>query len=214
MDDRNDLAQDIVKSHVMYSLGAGLVPIPLLDIAAVSAVQLDMLKQLAKLYGEDFKESSGKSWISAIAGSTMARMGASLVKTVPGIGSILGGVTMSVLSGASTYSIGQVFIWHFSTGGDFMNFNFDKAKEIYKREFERGKQVAKDMEKKKNSSEEAEPNHTSDNPEAKEKQPTDVPDKKAEDVYIRLEKLAELHKKGVITDAEFEVQKKRLLAQL
>ena len=100
MEEKNALAQDIVKSHVIYSLGAGLVPVPLLDIAAVSAVQLDMLKQLAKLYGKDFKESAGKSWISAITGSTMARMGASLVKTIPGIGSILGGVTMSVLSGA------------------------------------------------------------------------------------------------------------------
>ena len=211
MDDRNDLAQDIVKSHVMYSLGAGLVPIPLLDIAAVSAVQLDMLKQLAKVYGEDFKESSGKSWISAIAGSTLARMGASLVKTVPGIGSLLGGVTMSALSGASTYAIGQVFVWHFSTGGDFMNFNFDKAKEIYKREFEKGKQVAKEMEKKKTTGE-SQPNHTTDSP---EQNVDEVPaNKKAEDVYLRLEKLAELHKKGVITDAEFEVQKKRLLAQL
>ena len=148
-DNKIEMAQSIVKSHVMYSLGAGLVPIPLLDIAAVSAVQLDMLKQLAKLYGKDFKESAGKGWISAIAGSTMARMGASLVKTIPGIGSILGGVTMSALSGASTFSIGQVFIWHFGGGGDFMNINFDKAREIYEREFERGKKVAKEMEKEK-----------------------------------------------------------------
>lgn len=191
MDNRNELSQEIVKSHVIYSLGAGLVPIPLLDIAAVSVVQLDMLKQLAKVYGEDFKESAGKSWISAIAGSTMARMGASLVKTIPGIGSILGGVTMSALSGASTYAIGQVFIWHFSSGGDFMNFNFDKAKDIYQREFEKGKKVAKEMEKDKDKVE-AEP----------------------EDVYAKLEKLASLKAKGVISEEEFSAQKKRLLDQI
>ena len=190
MENQNELAQDIVKSHVMYSLGAGLVPIPLLDIAAVSAVQLDMLKQLAKLYGNDFKESAGKGWISAITGSTMARMGASLVKTIPGIGSILGGVTMSALSGASTYAIGQVFILHFSGGGDFMNFNFEKAKKIYEEEFEKGKKVAKEMEKQK------------DNAEAET------------DPYAKLEKLAGLKEKGVISEEEFVAQKKKILDQL
>ncbi|NND07719.1 MAG: DUF697 domain-containing protein [Saprospiraceae bacterium] len=190
--DTKEMAQDIVKSHVVYSLGAGLVPIPLLDIAAVSVVQLDMLRQLAKLYGKDFKESSGKSLISAISGSTMARMGASMVKSIPGIGSILGGVTMSVLSGASTYAVGQVFIWHFGGGGDLTNFNFDKAREIYEREFEKGKKVAKDIEKK-----------------------DDVNGgEQDEDVYAKLEKLAKLKAKGVITEEDFETQKKRLLENI
>ena len=192
MDVKNQVAQEIVKSHVIYSLGAGLVPIPLLDIAAVSVVQLDMLKQLAKLYDQDFKESSGKSWISAISGSTMARMGASLVKTIPGIGSILGGVTMSALSGASTYAVGQVFIWHFSSGGDFMNFNFERAKEIFEEEFEKGKKVAKEMEKEK-------------------AKPQNASGPAPEDVYSKLEKLATLKAKGVISETDFEQQKKRLL---
>jgi uncharacterized protein (DUF697 family) len=191
MDNKRELAQEIVKSHVVYSLGAGLVPIPFLDIAAVSVVQLDMLKQLAKVYGEDFKESAGKGWISAITGSTMARMGASLVKAIPGIGSVLGGITMSVLSGASTYAIGQVFIWHFSTGGNFMDFNFDKAREIYEREFEEGKKVAREMDKEKNASPAVD-----------------------DDIYIKLEKLASLKAKGVISEEDFNEQKKRLLAKI
>ncbi len=192
MDTKREMAQDIVKSHVMYSLGAGLVPIPLLDVAAVSVVQLDMLRQLAKLYGKDFKESSGKSLISAISGSTMARMGASMVKSIPGIGSILGGVTMSALSGASTYAVGQVFIWHFGGGGDLSNFNFDKAKEIYEREFEKGKKVAKDL----------------------AKEDAEGPGEEQEDVYTKLEKLANLKAKGVITEEDFVEQKKRLLDAL
>ena len=124
-------------------------------------------------------------------GSTLARMGASLVKTITGIGSILGGVTMSVLSGASTYAIGQVFIFHFSSGGDFLNFNFEKAKKIYEREFEKGKKVAKDMEKKKDKMEPEEG-----------------------DVFDKLEKLAQLKDKGVISEQEFAEQKKKLLSEL
>ncbi len=195
MDNHKELAQGIVKSHVIYSLGAGFVPIPLLDIAAVSVVQLDMLKQLAKLYGKSFQESSGKSWISAITGSTLARMGASLVKTIPVVGSLLGGVTMSALSGASTYAIGQVFIWHFSTGGDFVDFNFDKAKEIYEQELEKGKAMARDIEK-----EVKEANTASAEPE--------------ENPYEKLERLSGLKDKGVITEEDFETQKNRILDSL
>ncbi|MCB0572184.1 MAG: DUF697 domain-containing protein, partial [Phaeodactylibacter sp.] len=48
--DKSLRAQEIVKNHVLISMGAGLVPIPILDIAAVTAVQLDMVKNLAQLY--------------------------------------------------------------------------------------------------------------------------------------------------------------------
>ena len=189
-DEKAELANEIVKNHMLYSFGAGFVPIPLLDIAAVSAVQLAMLRQLSKLYGMDFKESMGKSWISAITGSTLARMGASLVKSVPGIGSILGGVTMSALSGASTYAVGQVFIRHFQTGGDFFNFDLSKGKEVYKEEFEKGKEIAKDLEKKQTDT-----GHY-------------------EDPLERIEKLAALRDKGIISEQEFQEQKTKLLSSL
>ena len=101
-------ADKIVRSHVLWALGAGLMPVPLFDIAAVTALQMDMLKQLADVYEADFSKSTGKTFVSALAGSTTARIGASLVKAVPGVGTVLGGVSMSALSGASTYAVGQV----------------------------------------------------------------------------------------------------------
>jgi len=76
-------ADDIIKSHVVWALGGGLIPVPLFDIAAVTAIQMDMLKQLADLYEVEF---------SASTGSTFARIGASLIKAVPGIGTVIGGI--------------------------------------------------------------------------------------------------------------------------
>src|SRR4051812_47831293 len=35
-------AQKIVRDHVLWSIGAGLVPIPLMDVAAVTAIQNEM----------------------------------------------------------------------------------------------------------------------------------------------------------------------------
>lgn len=182
-------ADEIIRKHIMFSLGAGLVPIPVMDIVGVSVIQLDMLRQLSRLYGVAFKEDLGKSYISAIGGTTLARIGASFIKTIPGIGSVIGGVSMSALSGGMTYALGEVFKNHFAEGGSLSDVNVNEAKKVYKEEFEKGKKVAKEMEKNKGKSKE---------------------DDKG-DVFDKIEKLAALKSKGLITEEDFNKQKERLL---
>ena len=70
--DKQVQANKIVSDHVVWSLGAGLMPIPLFDIAAVTAVQMDMLKQLSDLFEVDYSKSAGKAFVSALTGSTFA----------------------------------------------------------------------------------------------------------------------------------------------
>ena len=109
-------ADKIVQDHVLWSIGAGLVPLPILDIVAVTAIQLDMLRQLARLHGVNFSESEGKAWVSALAGNMVARLGANALKLIPGIGSVIGGLSMSIISGASTYALGQVAKQYYAAG--------------------------------------------------------------------------------------------------
>lgn len=180
----NDRADRIIKEHVLWSIGAGLVPLPVLDIVAVTAVQLDMLRQLASLHDVRFTESEGKAWVSALAGNVIARVGANALKLIPGFGTILGGLSMSVLSGASTYAIGQVAVRHFERGGTFSNLDMNAARRVYDEELERGKQVAQNL--------------SSEN----------------KDAFTKLERLAKLKEKGVISAEDFEEQKKRILASI
>jgi uncharacterized protein (DUF697 family) len=177
-----DKAERIINEHVLWSIGAGLVPLPILDIVAVSAVQLDMLRQLAKLYGIAFTESEGKAWVSALAGNVVARIGANALKLIPGIGTLLGGVSMSILAGGSTYAVGQVAVGHFEHGGSFSDLDMNAAKRVYDEELQRGKEVAQNLSSEK------------------------------KDVVDKLERLAKLREKGVLSDEEFEVQKKRILS--
>ncbi|MEN9229613.1 MAG: DUF697 domain-containing protein [Thermostichus sp. DG02_5_bins_236] len=102
-------ADSIIRSHVLWAMGAGLIPIPFVDITAVTAIQLDMLKELAELYDVDYSKNAGKAFVSALTGSTFASIGSSIVKILPGIGSVLGGVSMSLLSGASRGGTGGHF---------------------------------------------------------------------------------------------------------
>lgn len=145
-------AEGIVQKHVLWSMGMGAIPIPFLDTIAVSAMQYEMLKQVSNLYGFEMSENMGKSLISMLAGGTLVRMGASAVKTIPIIGSFLGGGAMVVLSGASTYAIGSVFVQHFESGGDLFDIDTEKFKNFYKEKFEQGKEYAAEMkDKAKNS---------------------------------------------------------------
>ncbi len=197
MSDKREQADAMIKKHVLFSMGGGLIPIPLVDIAAVTAFQVSMLEQLADIYGIVYNRSIGKSFIAALTGSTVAKLGASLIKAIPGVGSFIGGVAMSAMSGASTYAVGQVAIIQFESEGTLEDIDLDEAKEAYDVAFEEGKEVVEEMEKEKAKEEE-----TAEQPE--------TPD----DVLQALEKLGELKEKGILTDAEFKAQKKKLLERL
>lgn len=184
---RTEEAETIVKRHVLWSMGAGLIPVPLFDIAAVTAVQIDMLKQLAALYEVDYSTESGKAFASALTSSTFARIGASLVKTVPVIGSLVGGASMSALSGASTYAVGKLAINIFEERGNLLSAPLDPAKQVYTAMLVRGKQFVSNL---------------------------GGGGKGNQDVFQALERLSELKEKGVITEEDFETQKQKLLDKL
>ena len=193
--DKNKQANETIKKHVLWSMGAGLVPLPLIDVAAVTAVQIDMIRDLCKLYEVEFSESVTKSILASLAGSTLAKIGASMLKAIPGVGTILGGVSMSVMSGATTYAVGQVFTSHLETSGDLAKFDINTAKQAFEREFEKGKEFVANMQKKKE-------------PEA---QSTETEKITTDDVVIKLQRLKELKDAGIITEEEFQEKKKNII---
>lgn len=200
-------ANNIIKNHMYMAVGAGLIPVPFVDFVAVTGIQLDMLKKLADLYGADFQKNQAKVVISALGGAGIARMAAGMTKVIPVIGTILGGVTMSILSGASTYAVGEVFKNHFAEGGSFADLNVEKFKEFYKEKFEQGKGLAKDMEAEQKAKEAG--GQASDAESFDDAIFETVPD--TGDKIQQLKDLAKLKKDSVITDKEFKKMKKELL---
>jgi uncharacterized protein (DUF697 family) len=140
-DERRDaLASEVVDRFSLWSGAAGLIPVPIADMAAVGGVQLLMLRRLSEIYGVPFTENRGKSIIASLAGSVLpastATSGAmtigSLVKGLPGIGWAVGALSMPVLSAGATYVIGKVFIQHFASGGTLLDFNPPDYREFIK----------------------------------------------------------------------------------
>lgn len=180
-------AERIIRSHVLWAMGGGLIPIPLVDFAAVTAIQLEMLQQLAHLYNVSYSQSTGKAFVSALTGTTAASIGSSLLKAIPGVGSLLGGASMSVMSGASTYAVGQVAISMFSTMGGFGDFDTEEMKQAYQNAYDRGKNYVSDLEDKKD---------------------------RAGNIYEALEKLGKLKEQGILSEEEFLAKKKELLERI
>lgn len=219
-EDPNVDANTIIRNHVAWSMGMGLIPVLMADIFAVSALQLDMIKQLCKVYGVDYKETEGKAIVTSLTGSTLARIGAaSVVKLIPGIGTVLGGITVSSFAGASTYALGEVFKKHFSEGGTILDFDPKRLKKFYNSKFEKGKDIAKQVSKEPNVEVTADPEIN----EEEQLEIIQVPDMETpqkmdeastDAMIARLKELDGLRKEGIITDEEFQSMKTKLLNKI
>lgn len=128
-------AEKIVKNYAIASLVPGVLPIPLLDVALVSGVQLKMLQSLASLYETKFSGELGKFAIASLVGGggsiSLAMVAAQLLKPVPIIGQFASLATMTTFGSAATYAVGHIFVQHFESGGTLLTFDATKIRDHY-----------------------------------------------------------------------------------
>ncbi len=184
-DKKNDV-EKIITSHIIFSMTAGAIPLPLLDFVSITAIQIDMIKQIAEYYNADYDRNRGKSLASSLTGASLAKIGASAAKSIPGVGTLLGISSQVILAGASTYALGKVFDSHFSEKKSLVDFDFESMKEKYNRLLEKGKNITKDLKRKQ----------------------------KSEDIFSTIEKLKGLKESGAITEKDFERTKNELLEKI
>lgn len=184
---RSERVDVLIRNNMIYATALGLIPVPWVDLIAVTAVQINLIKSICDEYDIDYNESTVKTFVTALAGSTFAKLGASIIKSIPVVGTFIGGASMAVLSGASTYAVGKVFKKHFEEGGDLSNFNVETWRKFYEDMFQEGKKEAEKIEENKAD---------------------------YKDIFQKLEKLAQLKEKGIITHEEFQKKKDELLKNL
>ncbi len=128
-------AESLVNKYMLGSLAVGAIPIPLVDMAALTGLQLKMLHHLADLYGIEFSKERSKVLIASLLGAgiplSFSRDLARLVKGVPVYGTATSIVSMSILGSTATYAIGKIFIQHFESGGTFLTFDPQKVRDYY-----------------------------------------------------------------------------------
>ncbi|VEN75414.1 conserved hypothetical protein [Candidatus Desulfarcum epimagneticum] len=151
--ERRKELDDILRRHVWASMGAGVIPAPLADIAALAAIQLAMIKRIAGLYEADYFKESVEKIASSLLGyalfGSMAPAALSALKAIPLVGQAIGAMAAPAFCGGSTYATGKALIMHFESGGTLFSFDPEKVKGHYKKMFEEGKRFARDLQHEK-----------------------------------------------------------------
>lgn len=137
-------ARKIIKRHAAYGAAGGLIPVPLVDIAAASTIQMRMISQLAELYGIPFSEQLVKSTVASLVASVLPQAGVgyatlSTVRVVPVVGTALSLATFPTLYAAITYALGRTFASYFANGGTIENLSVADVKDRFRTEFNRAR---------------------------------------------------------------------------
>ncbi len=116
---RRALARRIVERHKTYAAIGGLSPLPILNVAGVTAIIMRMVKQLSGLYEVPFERDRTRSLIvSLIGGAVPTGLGTATASTLAFVlpGHALVGLGVSAIAaGALTRGIGLVFLDHFDS---------------------------------------------------------------------------------------------------
>jgi uncharacterized protein (DUF697 family) len=125
--------EELIRTYVLFSVGAGILPFPVIDLAALTGIQLRMLYKLSGMFGVPYSEHRVRHLVNALlggAGSGLLATGpvASLLKMIPVVGPLSGAAALPVVGGTSTYAVGHLFLEHFRSGGTFETLDLEKAK--------------------------------------------------------------------------------------
>lgn len=140
---RDQQAMAVVRTYTPWTAVAGILPLPLLDMAALMAAQLHMLSRISKIYDVPYRENTVKGLVSTLIGTLLSTgVGASLgslIKGIPLIGPIAAFFAVPGMYSAATYAVGRVFVTHFEAGGTFLDFDPQKMRAHFIAEFEKAK---------------------------------------------------------------------------
>ena len=117
---RRSLANAIVERHSTYSAVGGIIPVPIVNIAGITAIIVRMVKALSELYGVPFERDRARAAVVALMGGAVPTGLASattstLVYIIPGA-NLVGLAVSSLTAVACTRGIGRIFVDHFENG--------------------------------------------------------------------------------------------------
>ena len=105
-------ANKIIKQHCAGAFGVGFVPIPFADAPLLVANEISLMGRILDVYGlADVKQVVERIGISALIGKLLTMVGKGLVgrllKLIPGVGSVVGGIINATTATSVTLAFGK-----------------------------------------------------------------------------------------------------------
>jgi uncharacterized protein (DUF697 family) len=120
-------ARAIVERHATYSAAGGLIPLPLVNVASVTAIILRMVKRLSALYGVPFERDRARAIVVGLVGGAtptgLAAVTTSTLQYLVPATALIGLAVSSVAAVGCTRSIGRIFVEHFENGETLHEFS-------------------------------------------------------------------------------------------
>ncbi len=148
---KKEKADGIVYGAITSAAGGAVIPVPVADTVIISGVQIAMVVAISQVYDRTISKETAKGLIFVFAGAKFGEWLASLVKLIPGVGSVLGGAAQLTIAGSVTAAIGFGFRNLCEKG---LEFTKENLKREANNERDAVKNVAKDIESKEKLSRE------------------------------------------------------------
>lgn len=115
LDSKKRAAQAVVATAVAGSFGEGFAPIPFSDAALLIPTQVGMIAGITVIFGLDSSKSFLTSFVSATIGSAGTTVlgktiVSNLLKLIPGVGTVAGGLILGTTAGVLTTALGGAYI--------------------------------------------------------------------------------------------------------
>jgi uncharacterized protein (DUF697 family) len=125
-------ALPVILGYSSLAATAGALPVPFVDLVVVSAIQTRLVYRLAGLSGRPLARENLKELASALGLGLLAREARrSLIKMIPGLGTILGSVAGGAWAGATTFALGKAFCLYYQEIHDGHQPSKARLKELF-----------------------------------------------------------------------------------
>lgn len=123
---RRRRAEAIVERYANFSALGGVIPLPVVNFASVTAIIVHMAKVLSRLYGVPFEHDRARAVVLGLIGGLMPNAASTITAStllfvVPG-SNLVGLAVSSVTASACARKIGAAFIAHFESGASLADF--------------------------------------------------------------------------------------------
>ena len=115
LESKKKASQAVIATAVAGSFGEGFAPIPFSDAALLVPTQVGMIAGITVIFGLDINKSFLTSFVTATIGSGGATvLGKAIVSTllkfIPGLGTVTGGLISGTTAGLLTTALGEAYI--------------------------------------------------------------------------------------------------------
>lgn len=139
--ERTRSATQLIQRHSLFAAGAGLIPVDGLDLAAITGIQINMIRELAVLYQKDFNDRLVQVVLSSVVTATLPRLTSEVFSTL-GVArwlQLLGSnLSASALAGWLTREVGHFYLLQFAKGKEIHELTMADVTDYIEQQFQSG----------------------------------------------------------------------------